>query len=172
VTTGAGTSLARRYGLFAVVVLAGVVLDQITKAWAEAALGSRELIVVIDGYFELVLARNRGAFFSLGEHLPDSVRVAFFVLAAVVAIAVMLRLFAATQPSQRALRWALMLLCSGAIGNMIDRARRGSVVDFLHMHLREVFHWATFNVADIWITAGLLLLLADLAKSKPAPPAG
>jgi signal peptidase II len=158
--------MKRSYMLFASVVVVGVVVDQATKVWADAALRGRGFVHIIDGYFDLFLSHNRGAFFSLGQSLPDSVRAGFFICASLVAVALMLQLFRRTAVTQKALRWALMLLCAGAAGNMIDRARRGEVTDFLHLHLREVFHWATFNVADILITAGLLLLLVDLVRSR------
>jgi signal peptidase II len=55
-------------------------------------------------------------------------------------------------------------VCGGAIGNAIDRMRSGEVVDFLHVHAGEAFHWATFNVADVYITVGVVLLLWDALR--------
>jgi hypothetical protein len=62
---------------------------------------------------------------------------------------------------------------SPARSAIVDRIARGEVIDFLHLHFRDVFHWATFNVADIYITAGLVLLLWDAFRRQKAPaPAG
>ncbi len=153
-----------RYRLLALVVFVGVVLDQLTKSWAEASLRGRGIVQVLDGYFDLRLSHNRGAFFSMGQHLPDSVRVGFFIVTSLAAMFVMARMIGKSAPGQHLQRCALMLLCAGAVGNLIDRARAGEVTDFLHLHIREVFHWATFNVADIWIACGLVLLLIEMGR--------
>lgn len=159
-----------RDGVLLGAAVLGVVVDQLTKAWAEASLRDRGTVTLIDGYFELRLSHNRGAFFSLGASLPSSVRAALLLAASLAALAFIVSLFLRTPAKQRMLRWALLSLGSGAIGNMIDRARYGEVTDFLHLHVREVFHWATFNVADICIAAGLGLLVADLVRGRKAAP--
>jgi signal peptidase II len=69
--------------------------------------------------------------------------------------------------SRRAARIALLLLSAGALGNGIDRLARGHVVDFIHVH-----HWPVFNLADVYITAGaLLLFLGVRLASSVTPPA-
>ena len=161
--------LNSRHGQLSLVVIVGVALDQATKLWAETTLAGRGVVQVIDGYFDLRLSHNRGAFFSMGQHLPEAVRAGLFIVASIVAVTVMVRMLGKTPYTQHAQRWALMCLCTGAVGNMIDRARAGEVTDFLHLHLREIFHWATFNVADIFIAAGLLLLLLELFRSPKKP---
>ena len=82
----------------------------------------------------------------------------------------MLKLYKDTPHKQGVLRWALVLLLTGAVGNLIDRVLYGEVIDFLHLHFKDVFHWATFNVADMCISAGLCLLIADLfiTGNKPS----
>ncbi|MDH5676339.1 MAG: signal peptidase II [Myxococcales bacterium] len=153
------------------VALVGVLLDQLSKGWAERALFGRPSQTVIDGVFQLRLARNPGAFFSLGAGLDPEPRRMFFVAASALAIGLIAVLFFRAGPTERRLRWALTLLASGAVGNLVDRIRDGRVIDFLHLHAGDFFHWATFNVADILITAGLVLLVLDLWKSTPQPNA-
>jgi signal peptidase II len=58
------------------------------------------------------------------------------------------------------------LLAGGAAGNLIDRARSGDVVDFVYLHAGPFLHWAIFNVADMLITAGLLLLALDVFSPR------
>ena len=160
------------WGLLATVVVVGVVVDQITKQLADAFLRGRGLVTVLDGFFELRYARNPGAFFSLGAELTPGLRRAVFVIASLAASALIVRLFARAEREQRALRWALMLLLAGAIGNLVDRVVYGSVIDFVHLYWRGVFDWATFNVADVLIVAGLVLLVVDLFRSRSAPNGG
>lgn len=156
------TPRARRWITLCAVVLAGVALDQVTKALADAHLRSRGLVTVLDGFVELRYARNPGAFFSLGAELEPDLRRVLFVLASVAASALIVRLFARTEENQGLLRWALTFLLAGAVGNLIDRALHGEVIDFLHVYWRGVFEWATFNVADVFITLGLALLIIDM----------
>jgi signal peptidase II len=158
------TTLAGACGL-------GVIVDRATKLWAEQVLARHEVVSVLDGYLELRRSHNRGAFFSWGANLPGALRVGLFLAATLAALAYIAHLLRHTPETQSRQRWALTLLASGAIGNAIDRALHGEVTDFLHLHLREVFHWATFNVADILIAAGLGLVVVDAwAAARNAKP--
>lgn len=156
-----------RWGRLATVVVVGVALDQVGKQLAEAFLRGRGLVTVVDGFFDLRYARNPGAFFSLGADLAPALRRTVFVVASIAAVGLIVRLYARARQSQVALRWALMLLLAGALGNLVDRVLYGEVIDFVHLYWRGVFDWATFNVADALIVAGLGLLVVDLIRSRP-----
>jgi signal peptidase II len=158
----------KRWGLLLVVVLAGVIADQTTKHLAYERLHEFGIVPVIEGFFDLRYSRNRGIFFSLGADISGSMRKIAIIGGSLLAIGLIVELFRKTQEAQRCLRWALMLLLAGACGNLIDRIIDGEVIDFLHLHWREVFHWATFNVADVLITTGLGLLIIDLFQKRPS----
>ena len=70
--------------------------------------------------------------------------------------------------------FATLIVLGGALGNIVDRARFGYVVDFLDLHIGEFRPFMIFNVADAAITCGVVLLLARslLLRDKPAQPAG
>lgn len=53
---------------------------------------------------------------------------------------------------------SLILIISGAIGNFIDRITKGYVVDFIHFYIKNIFDWPVFNVADIFVVCGTILL--------------
>lgn len=158
----------RSWGVLAAVVAASVALDHTTKQLAEAYLRGQGLVSIIDGFFELRYVRNPGAFFSLGADLSPTVRRVFFITASGAAVALILRLYARAKVSQRTFRVALMLLLGGALGNLVDRVLWGEVIDFVHLYWRGVFDWATFNVADALIVAGLGLLVVDLFRKNGA----
>jgi signal peptidase II len=85
----------------------------------------------------------------------------FMVLVAVVAL-LAVGVYAFTlPPEQRLARWGLALILGGAIGNLIDRATAGFVVDFVDVYWRGIHFWA-FNVADSAITVGVALMLLDV----------
>ena len=116
--------------------------------------------------------RNPGAFFSLGANLGSDVRRGLLSAAGVVVLGLIAALYARTGAGQGRLRWALVLLSSGAAGNLIDRVRSGDVIDFVHLHAGSVLRWATFNVADVLITCGLALLCIELIRPQAALGAG
>lgn len=172
----------KRWILLGAVVIGGVLVDQLTKQLAHAYVRGRGIVPVVDGFFELRYARNPGAFFSLGAELDPDLRRIVFVGASIAATVLLVRLYARADERQRLLRGAAMLLLAGALGNLVDRVLFGEVIDFAHLYWRDVLDWATFNVADVLITAGLLMLVADVfvprkagaegAAEPPAPPGG
>jgi signal peptidase II len=146
-----------------------VALDQATKWCAERWLTPGEPVPVVPGFIDLVLSYNAGAFYSLGADLDESLRRPLFLVLTLLAIALLLRLYFRGRDATERLRLSLLFFVAGAVGNLADRAIHGEVVDFIHVHLRDHWRWATFNVADVFISAGLVLLLADLlGRKKPA----
>jgi len=133
-------------------------LDQYTKQLILKSFELGESVPVIPGFFSLTYLRNRGGAFGLFSDLPETWRVAFFVvfaLATVAALAWMLRTTARNDVVQRV---ALTAVIGGAIGNLWDRILYGEVVDFLDVYVRD-WHWPAFNVADSFISCGVVLLL-------------
>jgi signal peptidase II len=86
---------------------------------------------------------------------------------ALIAIAAIGAYGATLRADERIARAGLSLVLGGAIGNLIDRARFGAVVDFLDFYWRD-YHWPAFNVADSAITVGVCLLILDMVLSPEA----
>lgn len=133
-----------------------VVLDVITKLVAVNTLVPRQVPREVFGeWVRLTLVFNRGAAFGL--HLGPWSRGIFLVLT-IVALVILGQLYRATKPADRVRLIALGLVCGGAIGNLIDRIRSPlGVVDFLDIGFGD-WRWPTFNVADIAVSCGALLL--------------
>ncbi len=156
-----------------VLLLAGVVviLDQITKAVVLQRLPLGVPVSVVDGLVALTLVLNPGLAFGLLGGVPDSWR---WVVAALslVALAVLARVALRVLPGGG---WtgqlAIGLIFGGAVGNLVDRARFGAVVDFVDVHWRG-WHWPAFNVADSAITVGVALLALRLLNDRSAPAPG
>jgi len=137
-----------------VIVLAGLVLDVVTKIAAVDRLEPQVPVRLVGGLLTLRLIRNPGAAFSAGE----SFTYVFAVAAVVVLVFIVVRLV----PRLGHPGWAvaLGLLCAGVSGNLVDRlfrapgVLRGHVVDFLQLP-----HWPIFNVADACITSGAVLVM-------------
>ena len=147
------------FGLSAAVI----VLDQITKHAVRQAFALYES-VEITPFFNMVFVLNKGAAFSLLADAGGWQRM-FFVAIAIGAsawIAWLLRRHSA----ETLFCLALALILGGALGNVIDRIAIGAVIDFLDFHAGG-YHWPAFNVADIAISCGAVLLVLDALRTKP-----
>lgn len=156
----------------AVLLLAGAIVafDQITKIVALGRLPLGVPVPLIDGFLSLTLVLNPGLAFGLLGTIPPTWR---WVVAALslVALAVLARVALRVLPTGGwPGRLAIGLIFGGAVGNLIDRARFGAVVDFVDVHWRG-WHWPAFNVADSAITIGVILLALRLMSERPSPPA-
>jgi lipoprotein signal peptidase len=150
------------------------VADALSKMWAVLHLEvhGHGAMSVVPGHLDFIVARNPGAAFSLLRDAPESLRRPFFVVVTIVACAVAAVTYKRLHASRFAARAALALVLGGALGNLVDRIRDGVVVDFVQAHARlggSVEHyWPTFNVADIAICAGAVLLLVDGMRRRRA----
>lgn len=117
-------------------------------------------IELIAGYLELRYAENCGAAFGVLDRGPSWLRLALFGPAAIAATVGLLWLFV-TGYGGKLFAYSVPLIASGALGNLVDRARLGYVVDFIRFHIHDSFVWPTFNVADSTITVGVALLLIE-----------
>ncbi len=151
--------MTSRIGTFLACAAAVLGLDQMTKILASARLVPGEPEPVLGQFLRLTLVHNTGAAFGLfpGSRLP-------FILVSVLAIAVVLYLFA--RDAYRSLWNRVLLGCilGGALGNLVDRIRWGRVVDFIDVGLGSI-RWPVFNVADSAVTLGVILLAWNLARS-------
>lgn len=136
--------------LLAAAVLA---LDQAAKLAALRAFADGGAFAVFPGFFDLRLVLNDGAAWGM---LAGRQWLLVLVSAAMLAVLWWNRRDLAASRLSRAAAGAL---AGGVAGNLLDRALRGRVVDFLDLHWRETYHWPTFNVADVAICAGVGLLL-------------
>lgn len=156
----------RQLSVVGVVALAVVVLDQLTKWWVVANLDDGHIVKLV-GSLQLRLAHNPGAAFSIGS--KDNLGPVIAVLALVV-VAVLV--VGGTTTRTRIGAVAVGAIAGGAVGNLVDRAFRqgsgflgGHVVDFI-----DVQWWPTFNVADIGVCVGAVVLV--LFGFRAIPEAG
>jgi signal peptidase II len=151
--------VSRRLTLFLGCAAAILALDQATKALVTGRLLLGEPVPVLGDFVRLTLVHNRGAAFGLfpGSRVP-------FIIVSVVAIAVVLYLFARDAYRSAFSRVLLGSILGGALGNLIDRARLGYVVDFIEVGVGNL-RWPVFNVADSAVTLGVLILAWNLARS-------
>ncbi len=160
--------MPKRIILFLAVALGCLALDQGTKVWARRALGPREYSTVkkvIPGYFELRLAYNTGAAFSMGRNKPWTPYVLTVIgLGAVTALSI----FAwRSKDGQRALQVGLGMLAGGAVGNILDRLLHGKVTDFVVWKYGK-HEWPAWNIADAVLLVGVGVLLIAWPRDEAA----
>ncbi len=178
--------MKRKLAVLGVCLPVVLVTDVVTKRWALAALAGAPRPDFLGGRVPLTLVFNRGAAF--GISIGDDPRW-FFVPVTIAALGLMIALLVQAAPRDHAKLVALALVVSGAVGNLVDRLRwdRG-VVDFIGPVDLGFMHWPIFNVADMAITTGAVLLAAcfwaedrrsrkqaaagapDGGEDPPAPP--
>ena len=141
-----------------------IIIDQFTKLWIMTNFALHEQQNVIPGLFDLVYVTNTGAAFGFLAGSKNLLRQVFFVGVAMVALVVIVYAYGHLKRQGKIFVYALGLIGGGAIGNLIDRLRFGSVVDFLDFYLGS-YHWPAFNAADSAITVGVgLFLLGSLLQ--------
>lgn len=136
-----------------IIFFAGLVyLDQITKALAVKHLKDQPAFVLMDGVFELHYLENRGAAFGMLQNQ----KVLFVVIAAIMMVVITYMLIRLPRNKHYVpLEILLVLIASGAVGNLIDRVSLNYVVDFFYFKL---INFPIFNVADIYVSVSCVLL--------------
>ena len=138
-----------------------ITLDQALKRWAVLNLSSGDFIV--NNWLNLSLSYNRGISWSL---LNFQSNVCFYILVFFIsAIIVAFSFYAIVQHLNRIPIYFESFVIGGAISNIIDRIHYGVVIDFIDVHL-GIWHWATFNLADVFIVIGILGVLLKSVKRR------
>jgi signal peptidase II len=149
--------------LLVALLIAG--LDQLTKTWITSSLGLYETVPIIPGFFNLTHIMNTGAAFGFMAG-QDAWRHTFFQMVSVLALGILVYLYRSSAARTHSLFWGCGLIFGGACGNLIDRLRHRSVIDFLDFYVGTL-HWPAFNVADSAITVGGVLLAWHFFRSNP-----
>lgn len=149
-------------------VLALVGCDHATKLAAATALREHGPVVVVPGVVDLSYTENHDVAFDGLSRLSLHAPAAWLALLALSITAVVVVAWVRRRRSAWPVHAGFALIVAGALGNALDRATRGHVVDFIHVRF-----WPVFNVADILVVAGIaVLLLSRLAVPSDSQPAG
>jgi signal peptidase II len=175
---------------FGAVAAISLILDVVSKAWAEIVLSRRPFdspsLILVPQHLTLTIAYNKGGAWGLLQDAAETVRRPFFFAVSVLAVLFIVSLYSKLGRGQRALTWGLPLVLGGALGNLSDRVTRSSVIDFIDHRADWVLtmngaiakavprwgltdHWPTFNVADIAICIGVGLMAVDMFTARRGP---
>jgi len=147
--------------LYSIVGILVVILDQAVKFWVQNTLFGTDIVKFIPGVVSLVNVHNSGAAFGILS--GSNARIYFIIVTGIFTLLVVLAL-ATNFVTGRLARWSLVFVAAGGIGNMIDRIIYGYVQDMFKV---ELFNFAIFNVADIFITVFAILFAIAMIFEKP-----
>lgn len=139
-------------GIFALVIVA---VDQLTKLWVVGNIPLHTQVDAIPGLFHLTYVRNTGAAFSSFQGMQWLFLLVFIAFTA----AIIWEFSKKRWPFTDLERWCIASVYAGGLGNMLDRLRLGYVVDMIEV---DFITFPVFNVADCFITCGVILLLVHL----------
>ena len=147
--------------LIMMIVAIVVVLDQATKALVRETLPLHASVNIVPGLLDLTHVRNTGAAFGILNAADFPFKSAVMTIVAAVALLAIATYAVRSTSHGRTAQIGLALVLGGAIGNLIDRAMTGYVIDFVDVYWRSYHFWA-FNAADSAITVGAVALVLDM----------
>lgn len=155
-----------RFIIALIVILTCIGCDQATKHLAQTNLPRWHVFSYFGDSVRLQYAENAGAAFSLGATLPENIRWWIFVIGQGVFLFLLAAYFLRNSNQHISQFFGFTLILGGGLGNFLDRILRdGVVVDFLNIGIGNI-RTAIFNIADVAITTGLLLLLYGVFLKK------
>ena len=149
----------KRNLLITTIVFLSIILDQISKIWVRNNFESYIENSIIGDVFTLIKVENTGAFLGMGSELSEIPRVLLLI---VLPIIVLISITIYTYIDKSLDKISIIgfsLIIGGGIGNIFDRIVYGSVTDFLYLDFGGVFKTGIFNIADLSVTTGMILIL-------------
>jgi len=143
-----------------------ILVDQYTKFLVNLHIPLYYSIRVIDNFFNITHVRNPGVAFGLFAEQDSEYKALIFIFISSVAICAILFIYNQTPDEKKMVRTGLIMIFSGAIGNLIDRVAYQEVVDFVDIFYKN-YHWPAFNFADACITIGVGMMILDLFQGHP-----
>lgn len=162
-------NIIRAFIIFSILAI-NVGCDQISKSIVRKRIQDNEHISVVDNYVMLLRVENKGAFLSLGDSLPKTVR---FILLSLFPLAVLgfgIGYLFMKKNITKATLLGFAFVIGGGIGNLYDRLVYGSVTDFVHIDF-VIFQTGIFNMADVSIMVGMAIVVIGSFIDRPKPEA-
>ena len=149
-----------------ILIAISIVLDQLSKILIRNNMDQYSEVKLIDEYFILTNVENSGAFLGMGSDFSPFIKTIFLlILPVIVLICIMVYVYRDKQIDKISLI-GFCLIIGGGIANIYDRIIYGSVTDFLFIDLGGIFKTGIFNIADLSVTTGMILILLMSFRNK------
>nr|WP_279232966.1 signal peptidase II [Hathewaya histolytica] len=143
-----------------IIFILGIILDRISKLLA-IDLKGRLGINLIPNFLTLEYLENRGAAFGIMQNKQW-----LLIILTILIMIVLLYMFFRYRHESKILNYSLVMIFTGAIGNLYDRIFYKYVIDFISVHYKDVYYFPTFNIADIMVVLGTFLLALYIMKGE------
>ena len=153
----------KRNILITIIVLLAIAFDQISKVWVRNNFESYIETSIVGDIFTLIKVENTGAFLGMGSELPETLRVLLLIVLPVIVLVGITIYTYLDKSLDKTSIIGFSLIIGGGIGNIFDRIVYGSVTDFLYLNF-EFFKTGIFNIADLSVTTGMILILISSFK--------
>lgn len=155
------SSTLNRNIFIALLIVFNIAIDQISKVIVRSSMtpGRNGEIDVIGDYFQLIWVENKGAFLGMGSDMNPTLRLIFLLILPTIVLLYVVYYIVKTKELDRLSVIAFCCIIGGGIANVFDRITRGEVTDFFFIDLGGVFKTGIFNVADLSVTTGMIMLL-------------
>jgi len=140
-------------------IIFNIAIDQISKVIVRANIQLREVIELIGDKFILTNVENKGAFLGMGSEMNNTLRILFLLILPTLVLGYLIYYIATNKTLDRLSTIALSCIAGGGIANVFDRIAFGKVTDFFFIDLGGVFKTGIFNVADMSVTFGMIVLV-------------
>ena len=156
----------KRNVLITALVFLSIALDQISKIWVRNNFESYIEHNIIGDVFTLIKVENTGAFLGMGSELSETMRVLLLIVLPVIVLVSITIYNYIDKSLDKTSIIGFSLIIGGGIGNIFDRIVYGSVTDFLYLNFGGVLKTGIFNIADLSVTTGMILILISSFKKK------
>ncbi|MBO6607898.1 signal peptidase II [Psychroserpens sp.] len=159
--------LSRTTGIILLIAF-NIAIDQISKVIARANIDPTERINVVGDFFILMNVENEGAFLGMGSTMNPTLKLIFLLVVPVIVLGYLIYYIIKNKEMDKWSTIALSCIAGGGIANVFDRIAYGSVTDFFYLHINDTLKTGIFNVADMSVTFGMIILLlaAFFVKKK------
>ncbi|GAA3584879.1 signal peptidase II [Snuella lapsa] len=158
--------LSKRTLYIALVIFITIAIDQISKVIVRIYVPSSQRSQIIGDYFTLHNVENTGAFLGMGSDFNPTLRLILLLILPIIVLGLVLRHILKDKSLDKLSLFAFASIIGGGIANVYDRIVYGSVTDFFHIDLGGIFRTGIFNMADLSVTTGMIILVFVSFKKK------
>lgn len=158
--------LTRRTVFIFITIILTIAIDQISKVLVRTYVEAGSSSPIIGDFFQLMNVENDGAFLGMGGDLNPTLKLIFLLILPVLVLGFVLRHVIKDKSLDNWSLFAFASIIGGGIANVYDRFAYGSVTDFLYIRITDVIRTGIFNLADLSVTTGMIILVVMMFRKK------
>lgn len=142
-------------------IIFNIAIDQVSKVWVRANFEYREIKSIIGDQFIMQYVENKGAFLGMGSDMNPTLKLIFLLILPTLVLGYVIYYIIKTKELDRLSLISFCCIVGGGIANVFDRIVFGQVTDFFFINLGGIFKTGIFNIADLSVTTGMIMLLVS-----------